>query len=96
MRLANELPDMVTFNSLNGGGCAKQGAVEKADDVCKQIKSASELPDEVKFSSSITRHGVTNKTEEVCEKMMDTSAGWDWQTNGGVHFASVIYNTYLA
>ncbi len=34
--------------------------------------------------------------QEVCEKMMDTSAGWDWQTGGGVHFASVIYNTYLA
>ncbi len=83
MRPADELPDVLTFNSLSGGGCEKQDEVKKAEDVFEKMKSASELPDALKFNSLITQHGETKKTEEICEKL---SAGehvrqleWWWR-----------------
>ncbi len=40
----------------------------KADEIFEKMKSASELPDEVKFSSFITQQGQTKKAEEICQK----------------------------
>ncbi len=61
MRLAAELPDVVTFNSLD---------IKKAEEVFE--KSASELPGVVKLNSLIgsgcTQQGETKKAEGLCEK----------------------------
>ncbi len=45
MRSAGELPDVVMFNSLiGGGGGAKHGDIKKAEEIFEKTRSAGELP----------------------------------------------------
>ncbi len=45
MKSASELPDLVSFSSLLGGGRAQHGETKKAEEICEEMSSADELPD---------------------------------------------------
>ncbi len=64
------LPDVVKFNSLIG---TQHGDTKKAEEICKNMKLAGDLPNVVTFSSLCggggTKHGATKKAEKISEKM---------------------------
>ncbi len=71
MKSAGELPDVVQFYSLFGGGCTKQGDIQNAEEVFKQRRSEAELPDGLQLISLMgggcSTHGDIKNAEEVFE-----------------------------
>ncbi len=52
--------------------------IKNAEETVEKMKSASELPDEVKFISLVAQHGETDKAEEICEKMRSAGELPQW------------------